>query len=197
MKDISGSVYGKLTVIKIHSRGDGGRAKWLCRCECGGSGVYAKNTLDYGRSHCGCEANRKPNLSHGMRYHPLYSTWKLMVRRCASPKCIDYPNYGGRGISVYQPWADDMNLFFEFMGERPKGHSVDRIDVNGNYEPGNVRWASNKVQAYNKRNNVIVSGMTLDEIEKITGLKRRTIYMRKRRGWSDEEIINGKRSAKN
>jgi hypothetical protein len=196
LKDITGQVYGKLTVLSKHSKGDGGRVKWLCACECGGSGVYAKNTLDFGRSHCGCEANRMPSLSHGMRYHPLYSIWRSMIRRCTSEKCHDYPNYGGRGIKVYTPWVKNMKEFFEYMGPRPEGHSLDRIDVDGNYEPGNVRWATAKTQGYNKRNTVKIEECNLEELVKITGLSRQTLYMRKRRGWSNQEIKNGKRTSK-
>ena len=130
-----------------------------------------------------------------MRYHPLYSIWGSMIRRCTSEKCPDYPNYGGRGIKVYKPWIENMKEFFEYMGPRPEGQSLDRINVDGDYEPGNVRWADAKTQGYNKRNNVKVFDQNLDDLMRITGLNRQTLYMRKRRGWSELEIINGKRTA--
>lgn len=199
MKDITGNVYGKLTVIEMVGKNKEGRSKWLCKCECGGSGIYYKNNLDSYRTHCGCEANNKPNLKHGMRHHPLYSTWASMIGRCTNKKSQDYPNYGGRGITVCQEWASDPARFFSDMGERPAGTSLDRIDNEKGYSKDNCRWATNAQQHANRRITVKFSdGRTVDEVAREAGVSDRTLYMRLYRGWTEDEAISGRRAkAKN
>lgn len=86
-----------------------------------------------------------------------YQSWRHMKSRCNNPSNLDYPNYGGRGITVCDRWLNDYDAFFEDMGERPKGFSLDRINNNGNYEPLNCRWATPTEQANNKRNNSILT----------------------------------------
>jgi len=96
-------------------------------------------------------------LTHGLSHHPLYKLWYSMLYRCEDPRCRFWKNYGGRGIKVCPEWHDGR-VFFEYiereLGPRPAGHSLDRIENDGNYEPGNVRWADKKTQANNRRNNV-------------------------------------------
>lgn len=197
IKDISGKVYGMLTVIKPDSTGHGGRIRWLCRCECGNEKAYFKNNLDAGRSHCGCKANRASRLKHGYRNHPLYPTWASMVSRCHNIQSNDYHLYGSRGISVCERWRNDPHAFFEDMGPRPEGCSLDRINNDGNYSPENCRWATSKQQMDNRRNTAKLSdGKAIRELAEELGLKRQTVYMRKRRGWSDDEIRAGVRTAK-
>lgn len=197
MKDISGMKYGKLVAVKSDGKGHGGRTRWLCKCDCGGFGYYYKNNLDHGRNHCGCEANTKPNLQHGMRNHELYGVWNSMINRCENTKNKDYPEYGGRGIRVCKRWHD-VCAFIEDMHPRPKGASIDRIDVNGDYEPTNCRWADNKAQRWNQRKpcKIFPSGMSVSQLAKHQKIKVATIRMRMHRGWSDEEIENGERSSK-
>lgn len=196
MKDISGKRYGDLVVLHPCGKGDSGRVRWLCRCDCGNEKPYFKNNLDNGRSHCGCKANRRPNLKHGARGHYLYPTWSSMVSRCHNSSNSDYHLYGGRGISVCPEWREDPWRFFHDMGERPDGFSIDRIDPDGDYCPDNCRWASSFVQSNNKRCNKLIDGKKIHEIAKELGVKTHTIYMRKRRGWTDEEIKRGFRTAK-
>lgn len=88
---------------------------------------------------------------HGLRNHYLYGTWYQMQERCRNPKTRGYEHYGGRGIIVCERWNNFAN-FLQDMGERPKGTTLDRIEVNGNYEPTNCRWATNLTQSLNKRN---------------------------------------------
>jgi hypothetical protein len=95
-------------------------------------------------------------FKHGLVKHPLYETWKHIVQRCYNPNRRDYPDYGGRGITVCDRWRNSFPNFLADMGERPAGSSLDRIDVNGNYEPPNCRWASAIEQANNKRPGVAV-----------------------------------------
>jgi hypothetical protein len=86
-----------------------------------------------------------------MHGHPVYKVWEAMIQRCTNPRNKSYPNYGGRGIRVCQSWRDDFLAFYRDMGPRPDGLTLDRIDVNGDYEPGNCRWATYKEQRANVR----------------------------------------------
>ena len=94
----------------------------------------------------------KKYVKHGMTGTPEYRAWKEMKRRCYNPNNPSFEDYGGRGITISQPWLDDPAKFFEYVGKKPsKYHSIDRIDNDGNYEPGNVRWATAKQQRDNQR----------------------------------------------
>lgn len=182
MKDITGKKYGKLTVLGVSGKSKEGRLRWNCSCDCGGGGDYYKNNLDSGRSHCGCDANTKPNLKHGLRNHPLYSIWIAMKSRCANPENQDYANYGGRGISVCKEWESSLQQFIADMGERPEGFSLDRIDVNLGYSPDNCRWADWNTQMDNRRVTVRVEGgESIKSVSDRTGVSRHTLYMREYR----------------
>lgn len=196
MKDITGNKYGKLTVMKRLGKNKENRFKWLCKCECGGVKETYKNQLDSGAAkHCGCDANRTPNLSHGMRKHPLYSIWSSMIDRCSNPKNENYHNYGGRGISVSKEWMD-VSIFIRDMSPRPDKFSLDRIDNEKGYSKENCRWATMAQQGRNKRDTIFIeyNGVNKPLIEwaEEKGVKRDTMYMRYRRGYTNEEIINGK-----
>lgn len=89
---------------------------------------------------------------HGKYYSPEYRAWSNMLTRCYNPKRKDYDNYGGRGIGVCNEWRESFSKFYAYMGDRPSAnHSIDRIDVQGNYEPGNVRWSNRTTQNRNQR----------------------------------------------
>jgi hypothetical protein len=89
-------------------------------------------------------------IKHGRAKTALYAVWKTMRQRCVNPNCVDYPDYGGRGINVCARW-DDFSAFAEDMGDRPEGASIDRIDNTRGYEPNNCRWATHAQQAQNRR----------------------------------------------
>ena len=117
----------------------------------------------------------------------IYGIWGAMLRRCRNPRCKAYPDYGGRGIAVCDRWLRFEN-FFEDMGERPDGSSLDRIDNDEGYSPENCRWRSLTEQGNNKRNNVLIEHggefLTPAEWSRRTGIKDATIRQRIRLGWT-------------
>lgn len=126
------------------------------------------------------------NPKHGMKNTPEYRAWNDMKNRCRNPNVRSYPNYGGRGITVCQEWLDSFESFFAHIGSRPEGFTLDRINCEGNYEPGNVRWVSNIKQQNNKRNSVFVlfrgEKITASEYARAMGIKPDTVHARIRRG---------------
>jgi len=160
--DLTGTAFGRLTVIERTSDRVPGRPRWLCRCQCGRDAVVAGDPLRKGdiRS-CGClrlERLRTAITTHGHaargNRHPLYVTWCGMRARCNRPRDPEYANYGERGITVCQRWEgpDGFPNFLADMGDKPSSaHSIDRINVDGDYEPSNCRWADPITQANNKR----------------------------------------------
>lgn len=160
--DVTGQRFGRLVAVKrVQTPNRSTKAHWLCICDCGGQTVTSGQNLRRGQTtSCGCAigaANRARLTTHGSstgrdrQGHELYQTWVNMRRRCLSPSNHAFPRYGGRGISIAPEW-DDFDRFVADVGPRPSlGHSLDRVDNDGNYEPGNVRWATAAEQANNRR----------------------------------------------
>lgn len=149
---------------------DGKRPRWMvCKCDCGGFKLTEVRNLLRGYTvSCGCRAAENPGAesmrTHGLANHPLYHVWYGMLQRCENPEDINYRNYGDQGVKVYEQWHDVATFITWIetnLGPRPDGttgrkrrypaYTIDRIDVTGNYEPGNVQWADSKTQASNKR----------------------------------------------
>lgn len=195
--DLVGKKFGRLVVIKetIYK----GLRAWACQCDCGEKTIVTTSNLTNGHTNsCGCikrEVTAKTHTKHGMCGTPTYRSWESMLNRCNNKNGMDFSDYGGRGIKVCERWKDFSN-FYSDMGERPEGTSIDRINVNGDYEPSNCRWATMKEQANNKRTNhhLTFRGLTLTISQWSTklGLKREIIKDRLMSGWSIEDALTKK-----
>lgn len=155
----AGEIFGKLTIVKevesyVSPKGHKLR-KVLCSCECGNNKVVIYNKLEQGDTKsCGC--NYKEPRKHGQgkrqQQSPEYRAWNSMKYRCLNPNSKDYNNWGGKGVKIHQEWIDSFELFFKYIGKKPSPiYSLDRINPYGDYEPGNVRWATPQEQRINQR----------------------------------------------
>lgn len=204
--DLTGQRFTRLTVLGRAGLTGNRHPAWRCRCDCGNITVVGGGELRTGNTRsCGCyrrdvmpELSRKNSTTHGHSVGSLaneFRIWVGMIMRCTNPKDTSYSNYGGRGIVVCERWRS-FDDFIADVGPRPsRRHSIDRHPNNdGDYEPANVRWATDVEQARNKRNNriLIVRGvrMTLSEAVLISPLKTAaSIHARLRRGWPEESAV--------
>lgn len=198
--DLTGQVFGQLTVICQVGKHSSGHILWQCQCICGNIWVAASDCLRKGATKsCGCLAKRKtpasgPRYKHGMVKSSEYCAWLNMLARCFNPGRTEFPNYGGRGITVCERWQNSFQAFYEDMGPRPgKGFSLDRINNEGNYCKENCRWTTSKVQLRNKRNTQILSyngrSQPLMTWAEELGLNRSTLFYRLKLGWSVERAL--------
>lgn len=188
--DLTGQVFGRLTVICRHPHtGKNTNALWECVCLCGNTTVVRGADLrspGSGIKSCGCLSREKTelrNLTHGKSKLPEYVIWKGMKTRCLNSKNKSFPRYGGRGITVCNEWLVSFPDFYKHLGPRPSPkHSLERIDNNAGYFPGNVKWSTVKEQSNNKCNNHRISlggrTMTFAQWAMTTGINEQTLFAR-------------------
>ena len=188
---MTGQIYGAWTVLSLACAGK--HTRWNCRCSCGVEKSVCSSDLRRGKT-SKCDAcSRKQNAKHGMHDTPTWRTWSGIISRCSTPSTTRFENYGGRGIDVCARWRASFTNFLDDMGERPAGMSIDRIDVDGNYEPQNCRWATGIEQARNTRRNhfITANGETLSLAAWVerTGLCSDTIRNRIRNGLTAAKAV--------
>jgi hypothetical protein len=199
--DLTGQEFGFLKVLGDHKIRDAkGTSKvlWDCVCVCGEKRSVIGSALLAGKhKSCGCkqaELRSIANTRHGKSQASEYRTWGAMKKRCLDPNSVDYPAYGGRGIKIHPSWMTPEN-FFRDMGPRPQGCSLDRINNDGNYEPGNCRWATPTEQSRNRRSNIYFELRefkgTLKAITTHFGSNYVRAWRRLKRGWTLEQAVFG------
>lgn len=181
--------------------------RYKVRCDCGTEfEVKTKHLTSGATCSCGCYAREKVSQiagTHRKSTERIYNVWTAMKQRCYNPNCDDYINYGGRGITVCDEWRNDFQTFYDWAYANgyaeeilPNGYnllSIDRIDVNGNYEPSNCRWITNKEQQWNKRPKRLftINGIdkTLPEWCRTNNIGYQTVVNRIKRGWDTKTAV--------
>lgn len=198
MIDLLNKTFNKLTVIELLPLVPNKPRKWKCICSCGSTATTTSYALRSGHTKsCGCiqkEKIKTLNLSHGKTGSAEIKIWYKMRDRCMNPKSKSYKHYGARGISICNRWMDS-SLFLSDMGTRPSPHhSIDRIDVNGNYEPSNCRWTTHTQQANNRRNTKQYTynndTKTIPEWCKALNLNYKNVNLRISQKWSIHRALS-------
>lgn len=199
-KDVCGQRFGRLTALyRLHNYKKSNCSYWLCVCECGNLIEVRLNTLTSGDTKsCGClqkEVASKTHKKHGLSRDKIYQTYYHMKNRCYNRDSQAYSNYGGRGIKVCDEWLNDFKSFYDWATSNgyQDNLTIDRIDVNGNYEPNNCRWVDMKTQSNNKRTTAyyIINNKkhSLSEWCDIYNIKYYTVWARLNRGWTIEKAL--------
>lgn len=191
-EDLTGRRFGRLTVLERASN-RGRHVYWTCKCDCGTVKEIRPDGLRNGRVvSCGCYQHDVVT-KHGMWQSAAHGVWNGMIQRCENPNHHAYSLYGGRGIKVCERWHD-FGAFYADMYPKPsRRHSIDRIDNDGDYEPSNCRWATDKQQGRNRSDNRIISyngeERCLSEWADKIGMNWTTLWNRLKRGWSVVEAM--------
>ena len=195
-----GTVFGRLTVLGVgtsYVRSDGSTTdRSRCRCCCGAETEVKNYNLRSGRTvSCGCIRGERnaARATHAMTKSAEYSVWLSMKNRCENQECDHYERYGGRGIIVCERWQS-FESFYSDMGPRPSPeYSIERDELNGNYEPRNCRWATDFEQRRNRSDNVWFEfdgrRMILSDWAAETGVSKSLIRYRRSAGWTDRDAV--------
>lgn len=185
--DLTGRRFGRLVVVKSMGVNSNRHISWRCICDCGKYSTVSRPNLTSGQTNsCGClkiERTREAKYIHGRgTSDPTYMSWSAMMPRCKTRK-----TYLKKKITVCRQWSGDFLCFLRDMGERPPNTTLDRINNDGNYEPGNCRWASASVQARNRSGlrPLTFKGETflIEDWATLLGVKSHVISKRLKRGW--------------
>lgn len=195
-KSLVGLRSGRLLLLSHHGL-IGPLHHWLCQCDCGNQVLVGVSRLNNGHTQsCGClqkERASQAKFKHGQSNSRMQIVWSGMKARCYYPRHKQFADYGGRGITVCERWRDSFLNFIADMGECPKGMSIERIDNNGNYEPSNCRWATQREQCANTRRtrNLTFRGETMcvSAWARRLGCVSGSIISRLRYGWTPEKIL--------
>lgn len=185
IKDLTGLRFGKLTVVRFSHLDETNSARWKCECDCGGEALVTTGELNRKQrsklpKSCGCsqvQSAIETFSTHGMTGTPEYAAYHDMRARCYNPNVREFARYGARGVTVCQRWMESFEAFLDDMGRRPSGrHSLERKNVNGNYEPSNCEWVLTRKQQWNRRDTVYVDyhgeRISLGELAAATGISR-------------------------
>lgn len=206
--DLTGQRYGRLMAVASTDSRQARNFIWRFRCDCGNEVDRPSGEVRRGGvASCGClrtemKADQmrsssadynKARSTHGMAATPTFVSWDSMKQRCLNGNRKSYADYGGRGIVICPRWLESFDNFVADMGERPSGTTLERDKVNGNYEPGNCRWATPKEQGNNRRNNRMVThdgiALTVKQWAERVGICSKALTYRLNNGWSVAEAL--------
>lgn len=197
-EDLNGKKFNRLTVIKRTSGTIKKHTYWECKCDCGNTTIVASQKLKNGSTKsCGCYGKEKVTR-HGMWNTRVYKIWCNMKSRCNNSKLDVYEYYGARGITVCEEWENDFMSFYKWAMDNGYDEklTLDRIDVDKNYEPNNCRWVTMKTQANNTRRNHIIeykgAKHTISEWADLVGINKKILAHRLERGWEIERALTQK-----
>lgn len=205
--DLSGKRYGRLIAIReSDKKSKSGHIMWVCQCDCGNKKIVSSTHLVNGaiRS-CGCllrettiERNHQEKVKHGMKNTKIYAVWNGMKQRTMNPNSKQYKNYGARGITICDEWRDSFESFYKWSCENgyEENLTIERVNVNGNYEPSNCKWATKKEQANNRRSNRIIEyqgkKLTVSQWADELGIPYARLEKRFEKGYSIEKALSTK-----
>ena len=204
LEDLTGQRFSYLTVIKKAGKNKSDKILWLCKCDCGKLKIIQGASLKNGRiKSCGCLRKKGARRTHGFKYTRLYCIWQGIKKRCLNKNTSNYYIYGGRGIKICDEWKNDFKAFHDWAfangyDENAKRGdcTIERIDVNGNYEPSNCRWATMKEQCRNTRSNKLITynneTRCLMDWSYIFNINYKTLLYRFKRGWTIEKAFMNK-----
>lgn len=199
-KDLAGQVFGRLTALEYKGTDKGRLALWNCLCECGTKKVVKGSLLTRGRTKsCGClnkELTTAARKTHGMSRTPFYQVWNTMIMRCHNSNVKSFESYGARGIKVCERWRTFENFKTDMWPGYKPGLTLDRLDNNKGYDPGNCEWATPRQQANNTRRNRLITykgeTLTMSEMARKHELKISTLKRRMYLGWGVEKALETK-----
>lgn len=197
--DMTGQRFGKLTVLTRAENSNSGKARWLCRCDCGTETIVSRDNLIHGRHiSCGCVRKQQVgrlNLRHGASKTRLYSIYTNMITRTENPRATAFHRYGGRGIKVCAEWRNSFEMFraWALANGYADNLEIDRIDNDKGYSPENCRWVSHKANGRNRHSGkpICYKGESLLAVEwaERTGIPAKCIRRRLSDGWSVEKAL--------